>query len=54
MVRITKPGWVCHGQEKDGKPLALFVGHGYTNIHTLSMMFCQDGDADADCVTTVR
>ena len=41
-------------QEKDGKPLALFVGHGYTNIHTLSMMFCQDGDADADCVTTVR
>ena len=39
-------------QEPDGTPLTLFVGHGYTGIHTLALMFCQDGDVD--CVTTVQ
>jgi hypothetical protein len=41
-------------QDKDGKPLALFVGHGYSGVHNLAMVFCQAGDSDADCVTAVQ
>lgn len=41
--------------DKDGKtPLTFFTGHGYSDIHNLAVMFCQDGDKDSDCVTTVQ
>ena len=39
-------------QEPDGTPLTFFAGHGYSGIHTLALMFCQEGDTD--CVTTVQ
>ena len=38
----------------DGTPLTFFAGHGYGGVHTLAFMFCQDRDADQDCVTTVQ
>lgn len=47
-------------QSDDGTPLTLFlaraawVGGCYENIHTQAMMFCQAGDTDADCVTTIQ
>jgi hypothetical protein len=39
-------------QMEDGTPMTFFAGHGYGGIHTLAMMFCQQGDID--CVTTVQ
>ena len=41
-------------QAADGRPLTLFAGHGYSGIHTLAIMFCQDSDIDSDCVTMVE
>ena len=41
-------------QDDDGKPLALFLGQSYKDSHTLVMMFCQEGDSDSTCVTTVQ
>ena len=49
----TQPSQVA--LDKDGMtPLTLFTGHGYSDIHNLAVMFCQDGDKDSDCVTTVQ
>eukprot|EP00658_Telonema_sp_P-2_P052700 TRINITY_DN4095_c0_g1_i1.p1 TRINITY_DN4095_c0_g1~~TRINITY_DN4095_c0_g1_i1.p1 ORF type:complete len:311 (+),score=24.15 TRINITY_DN4095_c0_g1_i1:366-1298(+) len=39
-------------QDTNGRPLTLFVGHGYSDIHTLAIMFCQEGDDD--CVTMIQ
>jgi hypothetical protein len=41
-------------QDVAGTPLTLFAGHGYTDIHTLAIMFCQAGDKDEDCVTMIE
>ena len=39
-------------QNDDKQPQTLFLGHGYTGIHTLAINFCQNGDSD--CVTSVQ
>lgn len=39
-------------QDDNGVPLTFFAGHGYSDIHTLAINFCQAGDTD--CVTTVQ
>jgi len=41
-------------QTPDGTPLTFYFGHGYSKVENVALMFCQDGDADADCVTTVE
>ena len=41
-------------QRPDGTPLAFYFGHGYSKVENVALMFCQDGDEDADCVTTVQ
>ena len=41
-------------QDDDGKPLTLFVGHGYGGVHNLATMFCQEGDSDSDCLTSIE
>jgi hypothetical protein len=41
-------------QHPDGTPLTLYVGHGYGHSENSAIMFCQDGDADADCVTMIQ
>ena len=41
-------------QKPDGTPLTFYFGHGYSNVENVALMFCQDGDTDEDCVTTVQ
>lgn len=35
-------------------PLVFYFSHGYSHVENIAMMFCQDGDKDEDCVTTVE
>ena len=38
----------------NGTPLTFYFGHGYTLVENVTLMFCQDGDKDEDCVTTAQ
>jgi hypothetical protein len=41
-------------QQADGTPLTFYFGCGYKDVENIALMFCQDGDKDEDCVTTVQ
>ena len=41
-------------QMSNGTPLTFYFGHGYKLVENVALMFCQDGDKDEDCVTTVQ